>query len=267
VAAHSYWQIIFPAAPSARTSSTQQITELEFHTSVGGAQAATGGTATGFALTPSGTPANAFDGNTGTVYGDTGATTNTMWGIGYSFATPVDIVEIVLKIGASPATGPVNYIVRYSDNGSSWVNQYAASTTWAANESKTILVSANVLGTLLARPDYNQLAYTHTGSYGTLFPRAISTCVLPNGNGFTRTQFKGSTYKVQGTTTQLGVPTARKVWLVDQASGLLVDSVATDSTGAFVFNEILPGTYSVIGVNPTGVQNSVIYAHIAAVPM
>lgn len=269
MSAHNYWQLLFPALPLGRTSSTNALTEVEFHTSIGGANIAVGGVATGFAQgNASGTPANAFDANTGTQYGDTACTGNTLWGVGYAFVSPVDIVEVVVKVNASGTTqGPPNIILRFSDNGTSWENYSTIQNlTWLANESKTLLTPSNIIGGSVST-EYSTLGVLGLGVFGTLNPRAVPNQNLLNGQGSARAWNRNGGYKIDGTTTQLGVPLARTVNLYEQKSGLLVDVINTDKTGAFSFKELVAGTYSVVGVNAEGNQNSVIYAHVEAIPM
>ena len=62
------------------------------------------------------------------------------------------------------------------------------------------------------------------------------------------------------------MPLARRVDLLDQKSGQIIERIDTPKTGEFEFKEIADGTYSLVGVDNTAEQNSVIFAHVAAVP-
>lgn len=120
--------------------------ELEFHTSIGGAQAASGGTAYA-ANTYAGTPAAAFDG------------TNAEWigsdlkeWIGYLFPSAADVVEIKIRArNAFPGQSPEDFIVEYF-NGSSFVTAYTGSgqTAWTASEWRTFTWGGG--GAAAARP-------------------------------------------------------------------------------------------------------------------
>lgn len=80
--------------------------------------------------------------------------------------------------------------------------------------------------------------------------------------------FSGN-YKVAGTTTDNGVPVARWVYLFPQAApSLLIASAFTPaSTGAFLFTGLAAGNYIVMGVDPSGTNNAVVYDFVAAVSM
>jgi len=74
-------------------------------------------------------------------------------------------------------------------------------------------------------------------------------------------------YRVAGTTVDGGSPVSRSVYLFSQPSMLLVRSATTQlPTGAFEFTGLAPGKYTVMGFDPNGIQNSVTYSHITAVP-
>jgi hypothetical protein len=68
--------------------------------------------------------------------------------------------------------------------------------------------------------------------------------------------------RLAGSTTVLGVPAPRRVDLVHQRSGLLVDSVYTELPAcSYEFAQISNELYSLVGVDDSAQQNSVIYAH------
>lgn len=74
-------------------------------------------------------------------------------------------------------------------------------------------------------------------------------------------------YYIAGNTTELGIPSAKRVWLLDQESAALVAWTDTDKTGIFRFDGLENRPYSVIGVDTLGARNSVIYAHVSPVPL
>ncbi len=270
MAARKYWKLSFPPP---RNSTTVAVTEVEFHTSVGGVQAATGGTPLGYAESPSGVVANAFDNNTGTQWGSISGGTFHV-DIGYNFTSPVDIVEVVLKGNANASTqGPPNILLKYSDNGVNWENYSSVGLglTWVNSETKTLLTPENIVAGKFFYPEKNQLSINDAVAgliVGTVLPKLLQkNGALVDGKPSARLFMKNNTYKIQGSTTQLGLLVSRRVNLYHQASGLLVDTQYTDISGAFLFDNIENDIFSVVGVNPSGNQNSVIYAHIQSVPM
>lgn len=67
---------------------------------------------------------------------------------------------------------------------------------------------------------------------------------------------------IRGTTTVLGFPYSRHVLLFDELTNNLVAKTITSADGVFEFKDLKKGIYSVVGVDTTLNQNSVIYAHI-----
>jgi hypothetical protein len=131
--AHRYWRLRFPsgnALGSGRTTMT--VAEIEFHTSIGGSQAATGGTAAASTIY-SGYPASrAFDGNTGNFWSSNVNDTAGSW-VSYDFGSTVDIVEFKMWPLSGYATDMPRYIVcEYSDDNTNWTGAfYANNLTWS----------------------------------------------------------------------------------------------------------------------------------------
>ena len=196
----------------------------------------------------------------------------------YDFAaTPRDIVEI--KVTFPPSGGifsnvnmaPKNFSLYYSDDGLTWVRQRAWSEqSFSFGETKTY--DATPLSSILIK---NRLVLERNLKEieSALGPDII--CTTLRGPNFSRaknntaplrcTPYTG-TKRIAGSTTSLGVPLARRVDLLDQKSGQLVARINTPSTGEFEFSDLADGFYSLIGVDNTAEQNSVIFAHVAAVP-
>lgn len=74
-------------------------------------------------------------------------------------------------------------------------------------------------------------------------------------------------YYIAGSTTVLGMPFARRVDLVEQRSGLLVRTFHTKADGAFLFDQIGHGPWTLIGVDNSAEQNSVVFAHVPSALM
>lgn len=138
MAAHAYWRINVTAITGGGGAGGTTLGTVEFHTSIGGAQAATGGTAIESSHIASFVPANAFDTNA-TSYWASGVLGAGQY-IGYHFASAVDIVEVALTVftGAARTDDPKNFTVDWSDDGSAWTPLMAANDqTWTSGQTKT----------------------------------------------------------------------------------------------------------------------------------
>ena len=78
----------------------------------------------------------------------------------------------------------------------------------------------------------------------------------------------GGAFKVAGTTTDSGVPVARRVLVLPHyAPNVIRDITSSAATGIWSADDLAPGKYLVIGMDMTGARNSVTYDFIDAVPM
>lgn len=131
--AHAYWRIFFTASNSASYCSIQ---EAEMRGSVGGADQCSGGTVLAGSDYFSNGGAGAFD-NTGTRWAaEVNAVANgTAW-VGYHFAAPVDVKEIMLKASAWNDEMPSAGKLQWSDDGVTWTDSmtFTGQTAWAVDE-------------------------------------------------------------------------------------------------------------------------------------
>ena len=141
MSAHAWWRIKI-TAPDGNV--WDAIVALDMHTSQGGANVCTGGTA--FASSQySGTYSadKAFDGNSGTFWnnGTEGPPTET---IGYHFASPVNIVEIMITATTTPSCSPKDFTIEYSDDGAAYsvLATITGSASWGVLETRTFWPSA-----------------------------------------------------------------------------------------------------------------------------
>jgi hypothetical protein len=70
---------------------------------------------------------------------------------------------------------------------------------------------------------------------------------------------------IAGVTTVLGQPISRKVNLYDQRRYQLIATTTSGEDGIFRFDFLREGPYSIMGVDITANQNSVIFAHVEAI--
>ena len=114
-----YWRLYGLQTPT----NIQAFSEIEFRTSVGGAQAAVGGTAiaTSF-FSASFVPANAFDGNAATAWASASNDFDPAW-VGYQFPSGVTIVQASARArtDSSPEQTPQRISLDASPDGIVWV--------------------------------------------------------------------------------------------------------------------------------------------------
>lgn len=140
MAAHQHWRIYVTEFGIFSTSNTAiYLSEVEMRAVAGGANLCSGGTASASSAS-SGSAANAFDGSTSTFWG-TGSfpTVPGVW-LRYSFAAPVDIVQVVLKsYSVAPEYAPRSCDIQWSDDGTTWTTLFSASgmTNWQSATSYT----------------------------------------------------------------------------------------------------------------------------------
>lgn len=141
MAAHLYWRLNVSVNNG---SSGLAVAELVLRTTPGGAQAATGGTASS---PQSGAPANAFDGNASTNW-NPGFTAGQLQ---YQFASAVDIVEyaITARNDSTLYLGdcPRAFTLESSDDGTTWAiaDSVRNQGPWTLGESRTFTTGANTL--------------------------------------------------------------------------------------------------------------------------
>lgn len=129
-----FWRLLLSGADE--SGAYQICSDLELRESVGGSDAANGGTATA-SNTQSGHPiSNAFDTDTGTLWSSGTTGTTTEW-IQYAFLAPVNILEISYRSNTLFNTrGPTQIeLQRSSDGTSGWttVKTWTSLTGWTTS--------------------------------------------------------------------------------------------------------------------------------------
>lgn len=285
MAAHRYWRLLVTAV----TSGAQvAIGEVVLATTPGGGQAATGGAASASSVSTTNTANKAFNGTlSASDYwlsasggyssgGADGYRQGVEW-VQYDFGAgnEKDIVELRLYYPAAGSVSltlsPVQFSLYYSDDGKAWKVQRAWSgQVFAAGETKTFdatpLPGASISNLMLLDKRYRNNEHAQPQSAINANARRFSK-LFAGDNYLTPcriTPYSG-TKRISGSTTVLGLPAARMVHLFDQKRGQLIATTLTRADGQFRFSELAPGVYTVMGVDTTGAQNSVVYAHVEAV--
>lgn len=247
----------------------------------GGANVCVGGTPSASSIYNASWPAsNAFDGVLSAASGwyclyATYSNGLNSW-IQYDFGgTPRDIAEIAIShygsYGSDALAYPSAFALYYSDDNITWYRQRSWSNlAFSVGETKvldaTAISSALITNRLINNWKNKNIEAALPQTWYSSAVRGPNMC---RGRNNTRpwrlTPFSGNK-RIAGSTTSLGVPLARRVDLLDQKSGQIIERINTPNTGEFEFKEIADGTYSLVGVDNTAEQNSVIFAHVAAVP-
>lgn len=275
MAAHRFWRL-YITGNGGHTNVT--VGELELATTPGGPQAAVGGVpaaSTEFSATYSVT--KAFDGSSTGAW-VSGANTSysvkeyIQYDLGAGKAIDVKEVRITFPADFTATSYPASFLLLHSDDGLDWKIQRAWSgQTFTAGETKSfdtepIPASQQFNRVVLDKAiRYNLAANVGEPTERIAMHRAIA--MFAHATRPVRTTPWSGSFYIAGNTTVLGAPIARRVDLVEQRSGLLVRSLTTDDDGAFLFDHIGPGPWTVIGVDSSAEQNSVIYAHVTPSPM
>lgn len=281
MAAHRYWRLVISDTNGGGGNSAV-IGELILATTAGGASVATGGTASASDVYYGSAVANAFDGtqsaeNAWRSVMRTFESGPTQW-IQYDFGgTPRDIVEMRIYF---PAAGtfaltmaPKNFALYWSDDANTWARQRAWSEqTFTAGGTNTYDTTAVPSGSIVNRRILGLSIYRNTVA---AVPQTFFGTLNRTSGGFARarnwtrpwsiTPHSGN-LRIAGSTTVLGLPKARRVDLLEQKSGLLVGRYNTGPDGVFAFEQLADGAYTLVGVDTSAEQNSVIYAHVTPVP-
>ena len=259
--AHRYWGVyLSPVNPNNRAA----VAEVQMRGVAGGANLCTGGTPSG----PGGTPGNAFDGNASTWWeSPAGSGQAPLWvpRISYQFASPVEIVEMVLTNNNNASMLSAWGVPAWSDDGAAWTPcgpAFALST--AASGSVTVTGFADA-----------QLPAAPAGSVAARLVTEWGTVGAPSGVA----QAPGSVARmdpwcgpgsVAGDVAIEGTPAApvrRRVLLLDRASGQLMREAWSDpTTGAYAFPNVRDADAIVLAIDHTRAYNAVVADAIDPTP-
>ena len=286
MAAHRYWRL-FISKNGGSYSQSVSVGELVLATTPSGAQAATGGTASASSTNGVNAASRAFDGTTSAAnyWQSASGTFSITVGAGQEFLQydmgvggGIDVVEVRLYFNGTETGStsyPSDFALLYSDDGIKWTLQRAWSELVFTNgETKTLdataLPSNQIFNRVVVRRDYRYNAAANSGPAPSVLRmlqhRLIGFGVRHAAAPVVMTPWSGN-YYIAGSTTVLGMPFARRVDLIDQRSGLLVRMFYTKADGAFLFDQIGPGPWTLIGVDDSAEQNSVVFAHVPSTLM
>ncbi|HEY1402494.1 MAG TPA: discoidin domain-containing protein, partial [Pyrinomonadaceae bacterium] len=157
---HKYWRLYITEADSANSIGIRQI---EFRATPGGPTQSTGGTASASTEYDSYRQAQfAFDDDAGsTIYFWSSTAGLPQW-IAYEHAAPVVVREVMIKArndGDTYGTGPENFIVQSSDNGTVWNDEWTVTgaTGWTNGEVRTFERPAVATGLLAGLAHWYEL--------------------------------------------------------------------------------------------------------------
>lgn len=284
MSARRFWRLWFT---NSRANTYVGAREVILATTAGGAQAATGGTASaGSVFSVNWPAAGAFDGDlsgaTGTEWysaNNTFAWTGDRPGSDYlqyemPVGSPIDVAEVRIVAPGTSTASPARFLVYSSDDGVVWqlrsIHDVDPPLTTAGDERAFSIppTPPTIVGREI-KQFFTERQNTNIGPPPSVLRIHANAAGVGDRNGTRPTRFTpfSGGYYIAGSTTSLGLPAPRRVDLIDQRSGALVDSVRTGPDGQFLFDLITEGPWTVLGVDDTAEQNSVVFAHVVAAPM
>jgi hypothetical protein len=251
--AYLYWRCNFTAS----NGSNIGVAEIAMHTSVGGSDVCTGGTASGTNINGSYPAANAFDGNLAT---DCQLTSSTGT-ISYGFASSQAIVEYAVTASASLAASyaPENWTFEGSPDGVNWtIMAYVrGQVAWGANETRTFAVNAGAeAGKRVC------LANMAAASPGASFSGGAKKIFDTKWFGNRAFSPAGADTHVSGVVSVLGTPTAGLlVRAYRTTDGVMMGQAFTNNSGAFSIECGGAASVYVVAFDPTTYQ-AIVYDQI-----
>lgn len=136
VGSRLHWRVLIESSQNAGDATAS--TEIEFRTTRGVGQTASGGTASASSEFGGQPVTNCFNGNFVLDWATAGGAVHPHWAA-YQFATPVPCSQLAYSVGSSPALAPKDFKVQYSDDGLSWTTALSVTNepAWSASETRT----------------------------------------------------------------------------------------------------------------------------------
>lgn len=287
MAAHRFWRLFLH-------NGLGSLRELELSTTAGGASALTGGTAFASSDSTGGDVAwRAFDGDTGTssTWSPASSAARGHW-IAYDLGAGNAIDPVEMRVTANWTADLVFTLeLSHSDDGRAWTTRklipyavesggggvyaFVVNVAWAAppeiprratfgvaryngagNSSQSLVGSApssRVSRTIGAEIQPVQAVRSFAGTRNEPGQPRIAMFPLLGQK------------RIAGSTVALGAGVACRVDLLDQITGQLAARTWSSPSGAFAFENVGPGPWTVMAVDETGERNSVVFAHVLAV--
>ena len=269
--AHRFWRIVN------LSTSYFTIGEIVLRDVPGGPQLASGGApiASATASWANAEPFRALDGSSVTHWhSPNSGAGNNWWGYDFGAGNAKEVVEMVFTQRTENADwSPSSWRTEYSDDGVTWRTITLGSGTYPAGIAVTTRLAP-------FRPDERKMRVFEPGAIRMrgrqeapgrpdqpIFdPSKERWRARPQLWHWANMEY-GGLFKLDGSTTSLGIPAPRRVRLYHQFNGRLMGEQLTDADGAFSFTHIEEGPWMVVGLDDTGAQNGVIFSHVKAVPM
>lgn len=231
MAAHLYWRLNIAAVDGGTVIG---IAEIEMRTSPGGANVATGGTATASGQQAGSEASKAFDASNSTNWLCTAAVTQG-W-IRYQFATAQDIVEhAVMAPNATTNRAPKQWSIQWSDDGNTWETAAIVNnqTAWGTSENRVFTHSSwpTNIGFCPQLPNAVMAITADVPAFTTRAPI--------KGSDFAYKVYSGPTKTISGTVKQNGTPVQRMVRAYHRKTGqCLGETLSAAGSGAFSINAL-----------------------------
>lgn len=257
MAAHAWWRILITANQGDFYCA---LGEIEMHALPGGVDLCVGGTAVASSsFTGDWGPDNCFDdvlgGGQGPSWSSSASAGFPHW-IGYHFAGPVEVAELVLSFptnadgGVRLAQSPKDFAIQWSDNGTSWTSAMAFTGVNAMGFGETRIYSLavphaqstkgavrNAPGAVVGQPARHVL-------YNLIHQSQLPVEGASPGRHGERPSSRMHDFwgfgRVEGKVTIEGVPAARKVRLFDALTGLLIAEAWSRKDGHYRFDFLDP---------------------------
>lgn len=267
-----YWRIYVTDTETADTYFTS-IAEIQMRATLGGSDQCSGGTASASSVDGSNTAAKAFDNNSSTVWLSEAAETGPQW-IRYDFGSATTVAQVVIQaqiLSSGAARAPVDFLIQYSDDGTSWTTAHdvRSSVDWTSNETRTFDI-----------PEASDVVYTENSALCTadlatnpvfgmgVAVSGVSDCADWNdsllGGALPRCRLALTLTQPQPTASYLDLMAgayAELFWYWEGASIVFVPDQAVDLETVLTEEECIRDTLTVDGIDDGDTPNRVYVRH------
>lgn len=172
--------------------------------------------------------------------------------IGYEFAAPINIVAIKLRTNTTLNLGDI--FVQGSNDGVNWTTKaFYRSLNFTANTLTEISIPDVYVD------DRKGAMYKYIQRIPPYYFPALTS--QAKFRYFRKCQHYGD-FRISGTTTIEGNRVARQVYLMKTLTGEIVEAQWSNKDGEFNFKGIKMDNYTVLGVDRSTEQNSIVFSHL-----